>query len=95
MSPPATVGGGGADCGKGATFALHAWDNDDDSGDLYANDFDDKGDDDELLIGFQRRFGATLPTAQQVTRSADLEVRYRVSRGPGGPVIVCPDPIQP
>lgn len=76
------VGGDGR-----ATFALHGWDNDDDGG-LFANDFDDKGDDDELLTGFQRRFGRTLPSGTQVARSSDLEVRYRVSRtlpgrGPG------------
>lgn len=81
--------------GKGATFALHAWDNDDPSGDLYANDYDDKGDDDELLVGFQRRFGAVLPSGIQVARSADLEVRYRVSHKtePGG--VFCPPVIAP
>ncbi len=76
--------------GKGATLAVHGWDNDDDSGDLNANDFDDIGDDDELLVGFQRRFGSVLPTGQQVARSADLEVRYRVSRGVPGPTVICP-----
>jgi hypothetical protein len=77
--------------GGGATFALHGWDNDD-SGGLFANDFDDKDDDDELLVGFQRRFGTQLPTGVQVARSADLEVRYRVTRAAGGlgPTVVCP-----
>ena len=70
--------------GQGATFTLHGWDNDDQSGDLYASDFDDKDDDDELLVGFQRRFGAQLPSGIQIARSDDLEVRYRVTRGPSG-----------
>jgi hypothetical protein len=69
--------------GEGATFALHGWDNDDGSGDLFANEFDDKGDDDELLVGFQRRFGTRLPSGVQVARSADLEIRYRVTRTSG------------
>jgi hypothetical protein len=75
---------------SGATFALHGWDNDDDAGDRFADDFDDVGDDDELLVGFQRRFGNTLPAGQQIARSADLEVRYRVSRDTGDPTFLCP-----
>lgn len=72
--------------GRGASFALYGWDNDD-SGGLFANDFDDKDDDDELLVGFARRFGAELPTGMQVARSSDLEVRYRVTRGPSN--VIC------
>jgi hypothetical protein len=80
--------------GRGATFALHGWDNDDASGDLFANDFDDKGDDDELLVGFQRRFGAQLPTGVQLARAEDLEVRYRVTRG-GARQVACPSELVP
>jgi len=80
--------------GRGATFALHGWDNDDASGDLFANDFDDKGDDDELLVGFQRRFGAQLPTGVQLARAEDLEVRYRVTRG-GARQVACPGELVP
>jgi hypothetical protein len=78
--------------GRGATFALHAWDNDDPLDDEYGLDFDNVDDDDEVLIGFQREFGSELPAGVQVARSADLEVRYRVSRTAGGmtPDIPCP-----
>jgi hypothetical protein len=75
--------------GKSATFALYGWDNDDNRADIYANEFDDKGDDDELLVGFQRRFGPTLPTGTQVVRTADLEVRFRVTHATG-PRFACP-----
>ena len=78
--------------GRGASFALYGWDNDD-SGGEFANDFDDKDDDDELLVGFARRFGAELPTGVQVARSKDLVVRYRVSRG--GPRVICEQEVQP
>ena len=64
------------------TLALHGWDNDDPSGDPFANDFDDKDDDDEVLVGFQRRVGPVLPTGQQLASSADLQVRYHFV--PGG-----------
>jgi hypothetical protein len=80
--------------GTGATFAMYGWDNDDDSGDLFANDFDDKGDDDELLVGFQRRFGTRLPRGLQVARSDDLEIRYRVTRT-SGPAGSCPPELTP
>ena len=69
--------------GTGATFALYGWDNDDDVGDPLRTDFDDKGDDDELLTGFQVRFGSNLPDGERVagtSSSADLEVHYRVDR---------------
>jgi hypothetical protein len=66
--------------GKGASFTLHAWDNDDDLGSEYGLDFDE---DDELLAGFRRRFGAQLPSGVQVATSADLEVRFRVARTAG------------
>ena len=70
--------------GRGAVFALHAWDNDDPMDDQYGLDFDNVDDDDEVLVGFQRAFGAELPSGVQVARSADLEVRFRVSRSTGG-----------
>jgi len=78
--------------GQGATFALHAWDNDDALDDEYGLDFDNYDDDDEVLVGFQRRFGSQLPTGVQVARSADLEVRFRVGRTAGGrtAAIFCP-----
>ncbi|MEU7864211.1 hypothetical protein [Nonomuraea sp. NPDC049141] len=64
-----------------AHFTLHAWDNDEALSDEYGLDYDDYGDDDELLVGFQRKFdGSRLPSGVQVSRSADLEVRYRVSQ---------------
>lgn len=78
--------------GRGATFTLHAWDNDDPPSDEYALEYDRFGDEaDELLVGFQRKFGDQLPSGVQVSRSADLEVRYRVSRAAAGqPAILCP-----
>jgi hypothetical protein len=63
------------------TVALHGWDNDDAAGDLFANDFDDKDDDDEVLIGFQRRLGPVLPTGQLLASSPDLLVRYHFVQG--------------
>jgi hypothetical protein len=75
--------------GQGATFALHAWDNDP-GDDAYGNDFDDKGDDDDdLLVGGGRRFGAQLPTGTQTIESDYLRIRYRVSRG-AVPTSPCP-----
>jgi hypothetical protein len=76
----------------GCHFALHAWDNDDPLSDRYGLDFDNDGDDDEVLFGFQRTFEGQLPTGLQVARSADLEVRFRVSRTAGGltPDVFCP-----
>ena len=51
---------------QGATFALHAWDNDDDTGDQLENIYDLQGSDkDNLLVGIQRRFGPQLPTGLQ------------------------------
>jgi hypothetical protein len=70
--------------GRGASFTLHAWDNDDALNDEYGLDFDNYGDDDQVLFGFQAEFGEQLPIGVQVARSADLEVRYRVSRTVGG-----------
>ena len=65
------------------TLAVHGWDNDDSSGDLFANDFDDKGDEeDEVLFGFQRRVGPHLPQGPQTATSTDLVVRYHFV--PGG-----------
>jgi hypothetical protein len=69
--------------GRGATFTLHAWDNDDALNDEYGLDFDNYGDDDEVLFGFQAEFGEQLPSGVQVARSADLEVRYRIGRTAG------------
>lgn len=78
--------------GRGATFTLHAWDNDDPLGDHYAFEFDNEGNHDDVLVGFQRRFGGQLPAGIQRVRSADLEVRFRVSRTAGAPHadIFCP-----
>jgi hypothetical protein len=70
-----------ADTEDRITLAVHGWDNDDPSGDLYANDFDDKGDNDEVLVGFQRRFGTSLPDGVQVSTAADLRVTYHFGRG--------------
>jgi hypothetical protein len=66
--------------GQGATFAVHGWENDQDSGDpaSYQDDFDDRGNDDDVLVGFQREFGADLPEGVQTATSDDLIVRYRV-----------------
>jgi hypothetical protein len=96
LPPPVTIC---VPSGRGATFALHGWDNDDGPGDLHASDFDDKGNDDELLVGFQRRFAAQLPTGMQTEQSADLEIRYRVGRSrlpasPCPPDAVSPTPVQ-
>jgi len=77
--------------GRGATFSLYAWDNDDPQNDEYALDFDNYDDDDEVLLGFQRVFGAELPSAEQVVRSRDLEVRFRLGRTVGGVAgVLCP-----
>ena len=80
--------------GRGASFALYGWDNDDSPNDIFASDFDDKGDDDELLVGFQRRFDARLPTGTQSVRSSDLEVRYRITHEEDR-IVACPSPNAP
>jgi hypothetical protein len=77
--------------GRGATFALHAWDNEDPPDNEYALDFDNYGDDDDVLIGFQKRFGRELPTVEQFERGKDLEVRFRVGRTAAGQEsVLCP-----
>jgi hypothetical protein len=72
-------------------LALHGWDNDQDTQrDVNMKTlFDDSGDDDDLLVGFQRRFpsAAALPAGAQVARSDDLEIRYRIDSG--GPRLGC------
>ena len=67
--------------GRGASFALHAWDNDDPVNDRFGLDFDDVDDDDEVLVGFRRDFGSELP--------AGLQRPW--SRGPRGPIPGRPD----
>jgi hypothetical protein len=62
------------------TFAINGWDNDHDSGDRFAADFDDKNDDDELLRGFQLTIAGTPSTHVRTATSADLGIRYKVSR---------------
>lgn len=87
------------DADDGATFALHAWDNDQDDDDHVsdATDFDDHHDDDELLPGFQRRItepGSLAPTSYRAgARSGQLEILYRVTAGPPNPS--CPQPRPP
>jgi hypothetical protein len=70
------------DAGDLFSLAVHGWDNDDEpeDGGIYANDFDDKGDDDELLYGFQDRFTqAQLDGAVRHAASDDLEIDYRLT----------------
>jgi hypothetical protein len=81
-----------------ASFTLHAWDNDDPSGDRYGSEFDDVDNADELLVGFRREFGLELPTGVEEAGSPDLAVRFRVTRSIGGidaPAFPCGPPDQP
>jgi hypothetical protein len=78
LPPPLTLC---ANYDERVTLALHGWDNDDPEGDPFANDFDDKDDDDEVLLGFQRRIGPVLPAGQQLASSPFLQVRYHFVRG--------------
>lgn len=71
----------------GATFTLHAWDNDQTLGEKYSLDFDSE---DELLAGFRREFGSVLPAGPQVAESGDVRVTYRVSRGDATSLTSCP-----
>jgi hypothetical protein len=66
--------------GDGATFALHGWDNDDDTDDRFENAYDDKGDHDDLLLGVQQRLGRRPPIGVQTASSDYVRVRYRVTR---------------
>jgi hypothetical protein len=76
---------------QGATFTVHAWDNDDSLDNEYGLDFDNYDDVDDVLVGFQVRFDGELPTGVQIVRSDDLEVHYRVSRTiEGANTPVCP-----
>jgi hypothetical protein len=84
---------------RGASFALHAWDNDDPLGDQFALDFDNVSGGpnnplgpDTLLVGFRRDFGPQLPSGVQSASSDDLDVRFRVTRSAPGQVVssVCP-----
>jgi hypothetical protein len=80
--------------GRGATFTLHAWDNDDPLNDEYGLDFDREGDADELLYGFQVRLGAELPTGVQIANSPHLSIRYMVTRTASGEATLpCPPPL--
>jgi hypothetical protein len=77
--------------GGESTFTLHAWDNDDSSNDPFRMAFDNYGDPDELLVGFRREFGSQLPSVVQVAGSADLTVRFQVTRLPAGAILnPCP-----
>jgi hypothetical protein len=77
--------------GSGASFALHAWDNDDPLGDRFALEFDNVGDTDDVLAGFRRDFGPQLPSGVQSASSDYLEARFRVTRSaPGQAAIICP-----
>jgi hypothetical protein len=64
-------------------LAVHGWDDDDDSTDPFytTGDFDDIGDDDEVLLGFQQTWGPNPPTAPQTVVSEALEVTYRMETG--------------
>ena len=64
-------------------LAVHGWDDDDDSTDPFyvTGDFDDIGDDDEVLLGFQQTWELNPPTAPQTVVSDDLEVTYRMEVG--------------
>lgn len=62
------------------TFAINGWDNDDRSGDPFGRDFDDKGDADELLRGFQLRVSGNPPASLQTATSRHLQIHYRVTR---------------
>lgn len=66
----------------GVTVAVHGWDNDDDAGDPWRTEFDDKPDNedvDEVLVGFQSRFGADRPAgSQRVVRPHRQPVRIDV-----------------
>jgi hypothetical protein len=64
----------------GATFTLHAWDNDQPSDAKFGLDFDSE---DTMLAGFRREFGSLLPTGPQVAESEDLRVTFRVTRTAG------------
>jgi len=62
-------------------IALHGWGDNDDSTDPYyvTGDFDDIGNHDEVLFGFQKTWGViNPPTGSQTAASEDLEVTYRI-----------------
>jgi hypothetical protein len=66
-------------------FALHGWDNDDDSrrpSRVYASEFDNVGDPDDELTGFQATFGhhVTRLVGRRSDSGAELETRFTLSR---------------
>jgi len=59
-------------------LAVHGWDDDDDVSDPYYGDFDDIGDDDEVILGFQKTWIGNPPSGTQTAISEDMQVAYRI-----------------